>query len=328
MGARGRRGPAARDLREQARPRARGLRGHARPARVELRQPGRAVRAADRRRARFLRDRRPAAREGRPLSERPQGRGVGVARRPARDGRPRAREADRGRRGVRRRAHREVPRQRRAPRGAHRVGREGRVRACAARAGARAGRPSRRSASTGCSTSSWRSSPHRSTAVRHGGREGRRGGERASPTRTVPSARFVFKTVSDPFVGHITMFRVFSGQVRPDSTVFNATDGTEERSASCSRCGARTTRPSRGPGRRHRRGREAAARTHRRHVVDEGSTRSTLPSDRACPSRCSPCAIAPKTKGDEDKLSTGLARLAGGRPDAPRRAHRARPTRP
>src|SRR5206468_4066526 len=29
---------------------------------------------------------------------------------------------------------------------------------------------------------------------------------------------FVFKTVSDPFVGHITMFRVFSGKIRPDSS--------------------------------------------------------------------------------------------------------------
>ena len=44
-----------------------------------------------------------------------------------------------------------------------------------------------------------------------------------------PLTAFVFKTLSDPFVGHITMFRVFSGKVRPDSSAHNATQGTDER---------------------------------------------------------------------------------------------------
>jgi len=52
--------------------------------------------------------------------------------------------------------------------------------------------------------------------------------ERASDPAD-PLTAFVFKTVSDPFVGHITMFRVFSGRLRPDSSVFNATQHTEER---------------------------------------------------------------------------------------------------
>jgi elongation factor G len=56
------------------------------------------------------------------------------------------------------------------------------------------------------------------------GEEKERGSDPADPL-----AAFVFKTVSDPFVGHITMFRVFSGKLRPDSSVFNATQHTEER---------------------------------------------------------------------------------------------------
>src|ERR671935_1065129 len=44
-----------------------------------------------------------------------------------------------------------------------------------------------------------------------------------------PLTALVFKTVSDPYVGHISMFRVLSGRVRPDSAVYNATKGTEER---------------------------------------------------------------------------------------------------
>jgi len=46
---------------------------------------------------------------------------------------------------------------------------------------------------------------------------------------TQPLTALVFKTVSDPYVGHITMFRVFSGRVRPDAPVYNATNATEER---------------------------------------------------------------------------------------------------
>ena len=78
------------------------------------------VRTPDRSGARVQRRRRSAAREGRPVPERPQGRGIGLARRPARHGRPRPREADRGGRRVRRRVDRGVPRGGNAPGGAHR----------------------------------------------------------------------------------------------------------------------------------------------------------------------------------------------------------------
>src|SRR5207249_3399365 len=44
-----------------------------------------------------------------------------------------------------------------------------------------------------------------------------------------PLSAFVFKTVSDPYVGRITLFRVHSGRVRPDSSVFNSSRNTEER---------------------------------------------------------------------------------------------------
>src|SRR5262245_41399479 len=57
-----------------------------------------------------------------------------------------------------------------------------------------------------------------------GGSVKERGCDPAAPLTT-----FVFKTVSDPFVGHITMFRVFSGKIRPDSSVYNATQSTDER---------------------------------------------------------------------------------------------------
>ena len=44
-----------------------------------------------------------------------------------------------------------------------------------------------------------------------------------------PYAAFVWKTVADQFAGRITMFRVYQGCLKADSTVNNATQGTQER---------------------------------------------------------------------------------------------------
>jgi elongation factor G len=40
---------------------------------------------------------------------------------------------------------------------------------------------------------------------------------------------FVFKTVADPYVGQISLFRVLSGTIRPDDHLVNARTGTDER---------------------------------------------------------------------------------------------------
>ena len=39
----------------------------------------------------------------------------------------------------------------------------------------------------------------------------------------------VFKTTSDPFVGRLSFFRVFSGSIKSDSMVYNASREKEER---------------------------------------------------------------------------------------------------
>jgi elongation factor G len=123
-----------------------------------------------------------------------------------------------------------------------------------------------------------------------------------------PLTAFVFKTLSDPFVGHITMFRVISGRVRPDATVHNATQGTDERIGQLF-----TLR-----GKDHESVAEVAAgdigavaKLAHAHTGDSFSEKSdpvTLPPVDL-PEPLLAYAIAPKTKGDEDKLATGLARL-------------------
>ncbi|HEX9411391.1 MAG TPA: elongation factor G [Actinomycetota bacterium] len=123
-----------------------------------------------------------------------------------------------------------------------------------------------------------------------------------------PLAALVFKTVSDPYVGRINLFRVYSGRMRPDSPVFNATKSTEERVGQLF-----TMR-----GKDHETVAEvpagdigAVAKLSRTATGDTLSVKSdpvTLPP-LDLPEPLLAMAIEPKTKGDEDKLSTALARV-------------------
>jgi elongation factor G len=119
---------------------------------------------------------------------------------------------------------------------------------------------------------------------------------------------FVFKTVSDPFVGHITMFRVFSGTVKPDSTVFDATRGAEERITQIFTLQGKEHdgMPSVVAG-----DIGAVAKLQHAHTGDTWSTKDkpvTLPPVEL-PEPLLAYAIAPASKGEEDKLATGLTRL-------------------
>ena len=121
-------------------------------------------------------------------------------------------------------------------------------------------------------------------------------------------AAYVFKTVSDPYVGHITMFRVFSGKVRPDASVYNATKGTDERVGQLfSLRGKEHETVSEVPAG------DIAAVAKLSHTTT-GDTLSTKDDPVTLPPIEMPepllaFAITPKTKGDEDKLSTALSRL-------------------
>jgi elongation factor G len=135
------------------------------------------------------------------------------------------------------------------------------------------------------------------------------GEEKERPTEpNAPLTALVFKTVSDPYVGHISMFRVFSGRVKPDASVYNATKSTEERVGQLF-----TLR-----GKEHDAVAEvpagdigAVAKLSHTTTGDTFSTKDdpvTIPPVEM-PEPLLAYAIEPKTKGDEDKLSTALARL-------------------
>src|SRR6187431_1342503 len=124
-----------------------------------------------------------------------------------------------------------------------------------------------------------------------------------------PFAALAFKVMSDPYVGKLTYFRVYSGKVKAGDRVLNTTNGKTERIGRILQMHAnhREERDELGAG-------EIAAAVG----LKQSTTGDTLAIDSApivlesmtFPDPVISVAIEPKTKGDQDKLSQGLQRLA------------------
>jgi elongation factor G len=138
----------------------------------------------------------------------------------------------------------------------------------------------------------------------------RNAGETTSVTATDggPYSAFVWKTIADPFAGRITMFRVMTGSLRSDATVHNLTKDTPERLGNLLVLQGKmqTTVPELKAG-------DLGAIAK----LKETQTNDTL-ADKASQITFPPItfaepllsyAIEPKSRGDEEKISTALHRL-------------------
>ncbi|GIU95625.1 MAG: elongation factor G [Gaiellaceae bacterium] len=124
-----------------------------------------------------------------------------------------------------------------------------------------------------------------------------------------PFAALAFKVMTDPYVGKLTYFRVYSGQVKAGDKVLNTTNGKTERIGRILQMHAnhREEREEIGAG-------EIAAAVGLKFTT----TGDTLAADSApivlesmtFPEPVISVAIEPKTKADQDKLATALQRLA------------------
>jgi elongation factor G len=129
---------------------------------------------------------------------------------------------------------------------------------------------------------------------------------KVSPSESMSA--LVFKTIADPFVGKISMFRVYSGTFKSDSTVFNTTTEKTEKTAQV-----------------------FALRGKKQLPVDKliagdigavAKLQYTNTNDTLCdqarpvvldkiefPEPALSLAVEPKAKGDEEKIGSGLTRL-------------------
>ena len=138
--------------------------------------------------------------------------------------------------------------------------------------------------------------------------EGRRRTRRVPPALEAPFAALAFKVMTDPYVGKLTYFRVYSGQVKAGERVLNTTNGKTERIGRILEMHAnhREEREEIGAG-------EIAAAVGLKFTTT-GDTLSVPNAPIVLESMSFPdpvisVAIEPKTKADQDKLGAALQRL-------------------
>ena len=128
------------------------------------------------------------------------------------------------------------------------------------------------------------------------------------PSPEAPLSAFVFKTIADPHAGRISLFRVYSGTLRSDSVVHNASRDVSERVGALELLQGKhpTSVPE-----------IVAGDLGAVAKLKETQTGDTL-ADKAnpivypalkFPEPATTFAIEPKTRGDEDKISVALHRL-------------------
>jgi len=135
------------------------------------------------------------------------------------------------------------------------------------------------------------------------------GGEVTRPPKdNAPFSALAFKVVSDPFVGRLVYFRVYSGTVKVGAQVLNSTRGKRERIGRLLRM--------------HANRREEAEKVGTGAIVATLGLKNTFTGDTLChysqpvlleairfPEPVISVAVEPRTRADQDKLGGALQRL-------------------
>jgi elongation factor G len=129
------------------------------------------------------------------------------------------------------------------------------------------------------------------------------------PALDEPFSALVFKVMSDPYVGKLTYFRVYSGTLKAGDRVLNTITGKTERVSRILQMHAN-----------HREERDSimAGEIAAGVGLKDTTTGDTLSAENApivlesmtFPEPVIAVAVEPKSKGDQDKLGIGLQRLA------------------
>jgi len=128
------------------------------------------------------------------------------------------------------------------------------------------------------------------------------------PTEGEPAAALVWKTTADPFVGKLTVFRVYSGSLKSDGTIWNASKGKAERLGQLFLVKGKSQEPVPEISAGDFGAVAKLADTSTGDTLCDKDKPIILPGiDFPKPSLT--MAVEPKAKSDEDKISGGLTRL-------------------
>lgn len=130
-----------------------------------------------------------------------------------------------------------------------------------------------------------------------------------------PFSALVFKTISDPYTGRISIMRIFSGRINPDSTVFNPNKETNEKLSGLFYLQGKEQIP--------------AGQARAGDLVATSKLKATSTGDTLCdkkngiifrkikfPEPSISFAIEPKTRADEDRISQAVHRIVEEDPTA------------
>jgi elongation factor G len=128
------------------------------------------------------------------------------------------------------------------------------------------------------------------------------------PKEDGPLSAFVFKTIADPFAGKLSLFRVYSGSINADSTVYNATKDVRERIGQIFLLEGKKQKP--------------VGFASVGDIVAVAKLKETTTGDTFCdekkpivfeetklPPPVISYALKPKSKGDEEKITASLTRI-------------------
>jgi elongation factor G len=123
-----------------------------------------------------------------------------------------------------------------------------------------------------------------------------------------PFSAFVFRTITDPFAGKLTLFKVYSGELHPDSVVLNVNKDEKERIGQIFYLVGKKQKAA---------GFVSVGDIAAVAKLKEAATGDTLCDEKApiaypkvaLPPPLISFSLHPKSKGDEDKLNTSLGRL-------------------
>ncbi len=133
--------------------------------------------------------------------------------------------------------------------------------------------------------------------------------KKGSPIETDANvAAFVFKTVADPFAGRISIFRVYAGEVKSDTTLVNHRDHSKERLGSLMTLDGKEHEKAAGFGAGDI-GAVAKLKEVQTGDVLVDAEQDLEPPALGFPEPVMSFAVSAKTKGDEDKVAQALRRL-------------------
>jgi len=128
------------------------------------------------------------------------------------------------------------------------------------------------------------------------------------PKPNAPFSAVVIKTITDPYAGRLSIFRIFSGAIKPDSVIYNTSKDVKERFGQLLALEGKNQKAieSAGPG----------------EIVSVAKLKDTTTGDSLCddgqpivyplheplPAIVS-YAVAPKSKGEEEKVFSALSKI-------------------